>query len=125
LEHRDRVIGGDMADRDFYRIVQTDPPTANDFLSNQGKGLPQRAGESAEIWSGLSHYETAELARKTALRYPQIGRFIAMVRVTDDSGFRVEQTFRAGHYTIWGDPEALLAAAVAIQPIERPDPDAF
>jgi hypothetical protein len=89
-----------MADRDFYRIVQTDPPTVDDFLSNRAKGLPQRASESADTWARLSHYDTAELARKTALRYPQIGRFIATIRATDDSRLRVEQTFRAGHYTI-------------------------
>lgn len=80
-----------------YRIVLSNPATIIDFTSNKGKGLPQRDNETDDIYAGLSSYSTLGQARYTARRFTHLGASIASVNVT---GFRVEQTFRPGHYTI-------------------------
>jgi hypothetical protein len=105
-----------MAERVLYRIVKTDPPTLSDFLSNRERGLARRENETKDVWGGLSHYDTIERAAKTARRFPSIGTFVAAVRLADDE-FRIEQTFRRGHYTVWGDPQALLDAVQFVVPI--------
>jgi hypothetical protein len=106
-----------MAELVLQRIVKTDPPTLNDFLSNRDRGLVRRENETEDIWGGLSHYDTIERAAKTARRFPSIGTFVAAVRLADNEDFRIEQTFRRGHYTVWGDPRALLDAVQFVVPI--------
>lgn len=109
---------GVPAARLFYRIAKTDPPTVVDFLSNKALGRRRRRNESEDEWAGLSLYDTEEGARVTARRYPQIGSFLAVVRVTEGTPFRIAQTFHAGHYTLWGEPEDFLRAVIAVVPIE-------
>ena len=106
----------EQAERIFYRLVMTDPPTAIDFTSRQARGLPARGPEIArpELHAGLSHYTTEDHARATARRFPVIGNHIAAVRVTDGDPFRIEPTLGAGHVTIWGDPRDFLASVVEV-----------
>ncbi len=109
--------------RVFYRIVLTDPPTVADFESRQAKGLPPRGAElrRPELYRGLSLYATEVQAGETARRFPALGNFIAAVAIPVNGPFRVEQTLRPGHYTLWGEPEDLLAAVVATVPIAWPE----
>lgn len=118
------VMGRRMvADPIFFRIVKTAPPTVTDFLSNRALGRPRRRNESEEVWTGLSHYDTAERARNTARRFPALGAFIAALHVPPDGPFRVARTFGPGHYTVWGDPRDFLAAVLAVVPVEPAPPD--
>ncbi|MCA1669102.1 MAG: hypothetical protein LC793_17245 [Thermomicrobia bacterium] len=43
---------------------------------------------------------------------------IAALDLTDNWPFHVERTGqRPGHYTVWGDPDALLARVTAVIPV--------
>ena len=74
--------------------------------------------ESRRLWSGISVYDTLDRARRLAARRPELGRFVAMVRIPDDASIRFERTgSRAGHHTMWGDPGRLLGSIVSIEPV--------
>jgi len=65
-------------------------------------------------------YRTAAQARRKARAFRFLGGFIATVQIPSDGSFIVERTTSsAGHHTVWGDPRALLACVVAIDPVER------
>jgi hypothetical protein len=107
--------------RRFYRVVRTNPPTRQDFLSalELGRrlqpGLPQ---EVVRIFDGLSVSSTQAGTRYTAQRFPRSGSFIATLDIPDDGRFRIEQTTtRRTHWTIWGDADALLGCIIAVEPI--------
>ena len=67
-------------------------------------------------------YQTEAQARRKARGLPMLGRFIAEVEVPETEAMRVERTTTsAGHHTVWGDPDGLLAAVRRVSPV---DPDA-
>jgi hypothetical protein len=107
--------------RTLHRIVRSDPPTLLDFTSNAalGRVLRNPTPELLDRWSGLSAYDTEEQARHRARwaadRRRWLGDFIAVLEV--GSEIRVEQTFEPGHYTVWGEPEALLSYTVRVVPV--------
>jgi hypothetical protein len=106
--------------RTFYRIVKTDPPTAWDFTSNEARHRQPRRPlnpEGQRLWRGLSHFDSLEAARAASLHTPALGSFIAEVTVPDDADVEIEQTGRAGHYTIWGSPGRMLAYAGRTVPV--------
>ncbi len=104
--------------RRFYRVVTHNPPTRFDFLSAAARGRSMRRStppELARLWNGLSISSTIEMARYTALRFPRSGSFIATIEILDDGRFQIEQTTDTPtHYTIWGDPDELLATVIAV-----------
>lgn len=100
----------------FYRIVLTDPPSVRDFLSYEAQGLTPRTTdpESLRLWGGISVYATEAQARRQALAYPFLGHYLARLDVPDVGPIRFERTTRSrGHYTLWGEPAALLGTVVA------------
>jgi len=112
----------------LYRIVRTDPPSRDDFLSNwvvrerdiaagrRPRSVPAD-GEALHMWSGISTYDSVAAAREQARRY-RLGGFIATLEIPPGIGIRVEQTSRrADHYTLWGEPGTLLATVAEIQPV--------
>ena len=107
--------------RVLYRIVKTNPPTLDDFTSNaaRGKLLRNPTPELLDRWSGLSAYDGEELARRRALwaihQGRSLGQFIAILEV--EPMVRAEQTFDRGHYTLWGEPAALLACVRWVVPV--------
>lgn len=108
--------------RSLFRIVRTNPPTLNDFVSNlaQGRPYPNRNPETTYLWDGLSAYDRDSRARRKAKGMPWLGiGFIAEVRIADnDPGVRFERTTKSdGHYTIWGDPAAIMANVIRVTPI--------
>lgn len=104
--------------RVFYRIVRTDPPTLDDFISNFARGRPLPDDpEDIRLWDGLSVYSTAAQARRQRRRSPILGRYIAVLRVPLDGTVRIERTRGEGHHTLWGDPDALLSLVVAVEPL--------
>ncbi len=98
--------------------MRSNPPTLLDFTSNAalGRVLRNPTPELLDRWAGLSAYDTQESARRQAHwaagRGRSLGGFIAVLEV--GSEIRTEQTFEAVHYTIWGEPAALLACVVHI-----------
>ena len=107
------------AERLVYRIVKTDPPTVADFLSNAARGRARRGPEARrpELHTGLSLYDGEAAARATAQRFPFLGAYLAAIRIPAAGPVRVEQTLGAGHCTIWGHPDDLLALVVAVVPV--------
>jgi hypothetical protein len=113
---------GNAPARVFYRIVRTDPPTLRDFRSNEALGRKPKRPLSRfdrRCWRGVSHHETRELAEFAGGESPWLGAFIATVVIASDAPIEYEQTYRPGHWTLWGDPADLLAAVVSVAPLER------
>ncbi|MDP8923143.1 MAG: hypothetical protein M3O34_09750 [Chloroflexota bacterium] len=107
----------DQGYRLLHRIVRTDPPTLDDFLSNLARGRPVPDDpEDARVWDGLSVYSTAAQARRKLRTSPVLGSFIAVLRVPLDGSTRIERTRGEGHHTIWGDPAMLMGLVVAVEP---------
>jgi hypothetical protein len=104
---------GQIRPRRFYRIVLTDPPTLIDFTSHaaQGRVLRRHTPTLVDRWHGISVYETEEQARYWARKRPYLGTSIAELLV--DPTYRYQQTGKPGHYTLWGEPRALLGCVCA------------
>ena len=111
----------DMTDpgyRLLHRIVRTDLPTHDDFVSNAAEGRPPPADpDRRAVWDGLSVYSTETQARRKRRASPILGPHIAVLRVPTDGSVRIERTLGGdGHHTIWGEPGRLLALVVAVVP---------
>lgn len=112
---------GDRQALAFYRIVETDPPTVRDFLSQKARGRPLRfrTARALRLWEGVSVYRSRDEAAALAGRSPQLGAFVAEIRVPNDGSFRYElDSGPHGHCTIWGDAASLLALVVSVRPVQ-------
>lgn len=108
--------------RTFYRIVWTDPPTLDDFLSHLERGVELRnlRPETARLHSGVSMYRTLSLARKRAKkRPPWMGSgYIARVTIPLGDDIGVERTTRSeGHYTVCCEASRLLSWVDDVVPV--------
>lgn len=106
--------------RTFYRIVRSDPPTEEDFKSYEALGRPSRDPTSIDEYRGVSVQATETQARNRARALPTLGRFIAEVRISDDSPIRWRRTGSRGHHTLWGDPAELLGYVTGVTAVEEP-----
>jgi hypothetical protein len=100
----------------FYRIVRHSPPERIDFLSYQQLGLKLRFDNpmARRYASGISVYESEADARARALLSPHLGQFLAVLDVPEDGTIQYERTGRqTGHWTLWGNPDALRNAVVS------------
>ena len=106
--------------RTLYRIVSTNPPTAADFLTDEerGRGSPDDPPELRRLRTGRSVFGTEARARRRARVFPRLGQYIAVLEIPDDSPARIARTLGAGHYTIWAEPEYLLACVVNVVPVQ-------
>lgn len=107
-----------MTDAEYrlvHGIVKTDPPTRSDFLSHaaQGYSMPGDPAKQA-VWDGLSAYSTLAQARRKQRTSPILGGYIAVLRVPIDGRVTFERTFGEGHFTIRGEPDALLSMVVSV-----------
>ncbi|MPZ13658.1 MAG: hypothetical protein GEU73_04420 [Chloroflexi bacterium] len=101
----------------LYRIVVTNPPTADDFTASEVRGVPAPGDpELQRLHSGVSTYATEQQARRKALDYPWLGAYIATIDIPETGRIRWERTFPGsrGHNTVWGDPRDLLGLVVAV-----------
>lgn len=105
----------------FHRIVKSNPPTARDFAVAIDRGLAARlAPEIRRLQTGVSAYRTLRQAAAKARRYQGLGSFVAIVDVPAGSTVRFERTTQQrGHFTLWGEPDALLRCVVAVVPISE------
>lgn len=107
--------------RIFYRIVRTDPPELDDFLSYAARGRPAPNNDAAttRLWDGISVYDRESRARRKGKGFPWRGRgYIADLHLADDIVISVERTGRSsGHFTLWGDPQSILRCVARVVPI--------
>jgi hypothetical protein len=69
------------------------------------------------VWDGISVFRTLLQAQGKARDYPFLGAYIAQIDLdVDIPTVRVEKTFGRGHFTVLGDPAALLRLVVSITP---------
>jgi hypothetical protein len=104
----------------LYRVVQTDPPTVRDFLSQKVLGIPLKHENPKvlRLWDGLSVYRTVDQARTRAKQTPRLGLYIAELAVLPDERSVVElDNGRNGHCTIWGSPWLLRSFVVSVVPV--------
>lgn len=106
----------------FFRAVASNPPTREDFLSyvEQGKPHDRSNAEARRMALGVSVNATLAQGRARAryLGFP----FVAEVAVPDVGPIAFERTGSGrGHHTLWGDPDGMLAAVVAVVPAGRVD----
>lgn len=91
-----------------FRVVGRAPARRRDFESNREKGKPQAPDETYADYLGVSVFSDPELAVANAVRWP---KHVARMLLPQSEGFSIARTYPQirGHYTIWGDPDALLA----------------
>lgn len=84
-----------MAGPVLYRIVASDSPTWEDFLSDRARGArPPHAPDMRRVWDGLSAFATLTQARNKARQYPWLGRFVSRLVLPEaGSAIRWERTF--------------------------------
>lgn len=95
----------------FFRIVKSDPPTEEDFLSYAALGVPVRDPTDEEtllLATGVSVFATEAQARGRARARPDLGAYIARLEIPDDSSVQPRRGHR-GHHTIWAEPKQLLS----------------
>ena len=95
----------------------SNPPTRFDFTSHAERGKRARddSPETLRLWAGISVYDTRRRARKTALMFPSLGPFIAELLIPMNGPIVWERTTRSfGHYTLWGEPDVLLACVTDV-----------
>ena len=96
----------------FYRVVGSDPPKLDDFMSQKAKGIPMARPdpEVALLWDGISVNATEAQARRRALAQPYLGAYIAELVISESDPITVRRTGTSrGHHTLWGDAADLLA----------------
>ena len=105
--------------RRLWRIVKTNPPTRDDFVSPAERGEPPPDdSELARLKRGLSMYATEAQARRNARHYRNLGPFLAAVDVPLDGRCEIERTLNApGHYTVWGEAALLHDAVALLRPV--------
>lgn len=102
----------------LYRIVWTNPPTVEDMKSNAALGRQPRGNDPdvLRLWHGISLYDSIERARSQAQRRPWHGDAFIATPVIPVGVFQFEATRSRGHYTLWGDPHAMLGC---VRHVER------
>jgi hypothetical protein len=103
-----------------YRLVYHDPPSRDDFLSDEEMGAPAAPHETAEDRTGMSTWGKLREARGLARWQVRTGKrayaAIAEIAVEDGGPFRVRDSPPPrDHCTLWGDPDALTAAARVVE----------
>ena len=101
----------------LYRVIGGE----DSFLSNMAKCLPRRGPEVDDptIWAGISCYNTARQAERTARRYPSIGTRLAEVLISGDPRVVVRQSIRPGHYTVLACPDLLASFSARVIDLTR------
>jgi len=62
---------------------------------------------------------TMPRARLMARKYPILGAYIARIELPDGDEPLVEKTLGREHYTVWGEPHALLESVAKLFTVPR------
>jgi hypothetical protein len=92
----------------LFRLLSADDVRERDFFSKHDKERPCGENEPHVVYCGISMYEHPDQALIKANRYPLA---VAAVTLREGEGFMLSKTYGPGHYTVWGNPETLLANA--------------
>ena len=86
----------------MFRLVRTDPPTENDFLSHRAEYPKRRFPEDLRCRAaGVSVYEQRRDAVAARSSFPLLrGRRVCEVRLADGAG-SIQQTGDGSHHTWW------------------------
>ena len=101
----------------YYRIVQNDPPTLDDFRSYADLGVTYDAStaEARRLAEGISVTVTVAQARARVRSGRVAGAYVAELVVPPDAPIVAERTGRQrGHHTLWGDPAAFLECVTSV-----------
>jgi hypothetical protein len=103
-----------------YRTLGGSQGRIRDFQSNREKGRPRAEDEDFADHVGVSVFASEELAAENAVRYPKL---IAAVILSEGKGLCLARTYAdiEGHYTVWGDPDDLLASVANVSRHDAPD----
>ena len=86
--------------QEFFRLVKTNPPTEEDFISLRAENPDRDFGKNICQASGLSVFAERGDAQK-ALKLPNLrGRLICRVALEAGAG-HIQQTGRRSHHTWW------------------------
>lgn len=90
-----------------------------DFQSNHARGRPRGPDEAYVDYLGISVFSTEELAIENAVRWP---KHVAALLLPQQDGFSIARTYPEieGHYTVWGDPDKLLANVERVATHQEP-----
>lgn len=101
--------------RSLFHIIKHVTPIPTDFLSGAQKGQKKPSDPERErYWHGFSAFDTLEGARDQAWRYRKLGEFIAEIAVVGIMGVQYEQSFGAGYYTIWAEPDICVQNIIRV-----------
>jgi hypothetical protein len=107
--------------RTFYRIVKSDPPTLQDFMSFQELGQRPRDPNDPEVlrrWDKVSVWDEEGRARKWARDRPRLGAYIARLDLPDDSTIAAEPSGPTGHYSLAATAAELWESVASVVPVE-------
>lgn len=99
----------------FFRLIETEAPTREQFLSYFELGLtpPDASPREIDQHKGVSMFKTEEQARKLAIEVATRYDYIAEIAVPE--GVRAErQGRRAGHHNVYAAPDDLLSWVVRV-----------
>lgn len=109
---------GSPRTRSFFRLVETDPPTREQFLSYDERGLTPLGATPRQLhlYRGISVFETEEQARRRASSIAWPYEYIAEVAIPES--VRIErQGRREGHHNVYASPDDLLRWVVRVVPV--------
>lgn len=108
----------------FYRCVEVNPPSELDFWSNDALGeelRPPLTPERQRIWEGVSVYSSLARAEHRARTLRPPCPWIAVLQIPVRGPVAHEKTLRdPAHFTLWGEPRALLNCVASLLEIEPP-----
>lgn len=110
------LLGRPLLALRFHRIVKTDPPTRDDFLSLAELGRkpqPDATDEERASFNAVSMNSTLDGARAKAKKFKKLGRYISAVDLPEGAHITWKQTgLDPTHYDIHGSTADELVSLV-------------
>jgi hypothetical protein len=109
--------------REVYRFIRGETPTLDDFRSQGALGKRMRWNQddpdAVRRWNGgISVFD--DFVRASELASGSGFGWIATIALEDSAGYEVSRYGRdRHHYTIFGEPEQLMALVSEVRPVPR------
>lgn len=102
-----------------YRLIGRSDAREFDFQSARERDRPMRPGQAFVDHVGISVFGSEAAALAMATRFPKL---IACVYLSAGEGFSIARTLPdvADHYSVWGDPAAIVRRIVHVTRVEGP-----